>query len=135
MIVETVVAFDVAARPAVQGNHRVSPAGHIFEQRSAALRDWREAVRWCAMAEMRRRPPVDGPVMVHLEFRLPAPKRAVRDLPTTRPDLDKLTRAVLDALTGVVFVDDSQVTTLWASKDYGAPGCQIEVRRVPEDAA
>jgi crossover junction endodeoxyribonuclease RusA len=124
--------FDVTARPRAQGNHRVSPQGKIYEQRSAALRDWREAVAWCARAEMRRRVPSSGPVSVHLSFRLPAPRRAVRPLPTTRPDLDKLTRAVLDALTGICFFDDSQVTSLWAQKVYGPPGCHIEIRDVDE---
>lgn len=38
--------------------------------------------------------------------------------PSTRPDLDKLARAVLDGLTGVLFDDDSQVTTLRLIKTY-----------------
>jgi crossover junction endodeoxyribonuclease RusA len=35
------------------------------------------------------------------------------------PDVDKLCRAVLDALTGVLFVNDSQVVRLVAVKEYG----------------
>ena len=37
---------------------------------------------------------------------------------------------VLDALTYVVFADDSQVVEIQASKDYGAPGVVIEIRRI-----
>jgi Holliday junction resolvase RusA-like endonuclease len=37
---------------------------------------------------------------------------------TKKPDLDKLVRCVLDALTGVVWKDDSQVASLSASKRY-----------------
>jgi Holliday junction resolvase RusA-like endonuclease len=39
----------------------------------------------------------------------------------TMPDVDKLCRCALDALTGVVIVDDSQVVELSASKLYGEP--------------
>ena len=36
-----------------------------------------------------------------------------------RPDLDKLCRAALDAMTGVVYVDDAQVAILSAAKEWG----------------
>jgi Holliday junction resolvase RusA-like endonuclease len=39
----------------------------------------------------------------------------------TAPDCDKLCRCALDALTGVVFKDDSQITLLTARKGYGEP--------------
>jgi crossover junction endodeoxyribonuclease RusA len=41
--------------------------------------------------------------------------------PITRPDLDKLARCAIDALTGVVLADDSLVTDLYASKRFGEP--------------
>jgi crossover junction endodeoxyribonuclease RusA len=37
---------------------------------------------------------------------------------THKPDLDKLCRAVLDALTGILYLDDAQVVALAASKRY-----------------
>jgi Holliday junction resolvase RusA-like endonuclease len=40
---------------------------------------------------------------------------------TTRPDSTKLTRAVEDALTGVVWRDDAQVSTQVIAKLYGEP--------------
>jgi len=42
---------------------------------------------------------------------------------TSHPDIDKLARAVLDALTGVFYEDDSQVVLLVVQKDYADPGC------------
>jgi Holliday junction resolvase RusA-like endonuclease len=52
-------------------------------------------------------------------FYLKKPKRAIT-LPTVKPDIDKLCRAILDALTdsGAIFDDDSQVVQLVASKNY-----------------
>lgn len=42
-------------------------------------------------------------------------------LPTVRPDVTKLVRGVEDALTGVVWRDDAQVTDQRACKRYGEP--------------
>ena len=36
-----------------------------------------------------------------------------------KPDIDKLCRAVLDSLTGIIYADDSQVVSLVATKAYG----------------
>lgn len=65
------------------------------------------------------------------------PKRRVVAY-TKRPDLDKFVRAVLDAITGVLIPDDSQVTSVTATKSFAgsqyphpAPGCNIEVVKLP----
>jgi len=56
---------------------------------------------------------------VRLEFTY-----ARRDL-----DVDKLARACLDAMSGVAYTDDKQVTHLFASKAKGAePGVVIQVQ-------
>ncbi len=68
-----------------------------------------------------------------LEFRMPRPKSTPKATPAAvkRPDLDKLARAVLDAITGTVLVDDSQVVDLSASKRLAevgeSPGALISV--------
>lgn len=46
--------------------------------------------------------------------------------PITQPDLDKMTRGTVDALTGVVWKDDAQVVRLTLDKAYAVP-------RGPED--
>lgn len=60
-----------------------------------------------------------------------APKRWVHD--TKRPDLDKLVRACLDALTNIAFPDDSQVITITAGKRYAGPnevpGLRVSVKK------
>jgi crossover junction endodeoxyribonuclease RusA len=61
------------------------------------------------------------PMVVRLNLMFVMPRRAAepktRDVPHTRkPDIDKLSRAILDALTGVWFEDDSQVVALHAEK-------------------
>lgn len=49
-------------------------------------------------------------------------------LPTVRPDIDKMARSVIDALTGVAYKDDSQIVTLTVRKEYGdQPGVMVEL--------
>jgi crossover junction endodeoxyribonuclease RusA len=66
---------------------------------------------------------IAGAVRVTLAFYLPRPKalnthRHASAAHTKRPDLDKLTRAVLDALTAIAWTDDAQVNELEACKRY-----------------
>jgi crossover junction endodeoxyribonuclease RusA len=64
-----------------------------------------------------------GPVAVELSFLMPRrktePKRTTPGH-TRKPDLDKLIRAVLDAMTGIVFTDDAQVVSIEATKRTAA---------------
>lgn len=49
----------------------------------------------------------------------------------TAPDLDKLVRAIGDALTEIVWTDDSQIVQIVARKEYGArPGALIVVNEI-----
>jgi crossover junction endodeoxyribonuclease RusA len=62
-----------------------------------------------------------GAITLEAVFYLPRPtsrKTAADEAHVTRPDVDKLARAVADALTGIVWHDDSQVTDLIARKRY-----------------
>lgn len=54
--------------------------------------------------------------------------------PTTKPDCSKYMRAVEDAMTGVVYVDDARLVDSWPSKRFGRPGVLIELYRLPETA-
>jgi crossover junction endodeoxyribonuclease RusA len=74
-----------------------------------------------------------GPVALRVSFALPRPaslpKRVVGHV--RKPDVDKLLRAVGDALTGVLYRDDAQVVELHARKGYAeigtAPQAEITV--------
>ncbi len=64
---------------------------------------------------------VSGPVELEVMFYLDRPSsisKTQRPQPTVAPDLDKLVRGVGDALTGVVYDDDSQVIRCLAWKVY-----------------
>jgi len=49
--------------------------------------------------------------------------------PSTKPDCSKYMRAIEDAMTGVVYVDDARLIDSWPSKRWGEPGVLIELFR------
>jgi Holliday junction resolvase RusA-like endonuclease len=85
-----------------------------------------------------------GPVEVEAEFVFPRPKSHYRtgvhvhELKPTAPhwhtgfpDLDKLQRAIGDALAGVVISDDRQIASWLVTKRYGPSGyVEIAVREL-----
>lgn len=88
-----------------------------------------------------------GPVRLSVIFYMPRPKghyrtgkqaaelrRTAPEYPITKPDLLKLTRAVEDAVTGIVWRDDAQVVDQRLEKRYGRPSCTIQVEDLNADA-
>lgn len=49
------------------------------------------------------------------------------NVPTSRPDLDNVLKAILDGMNGIAYGDDAQVVSLSASKRYG-PDEGVDVR-------
>jgi crossover junction endodeoxyribonuclease RusA len=125
------VSFFVNGKPEPQGSTRAfMVAGKpIITSANKNLKDWRTIVQLAAMAHAHM---IEGPVEVVLRFYLPRPvslpKKVIHNV--KRPDVDKLARSILDALTGVFFKDDSQVVALEAYKGYADPfiGVDITVR-------
>lgn len=118
------VEFQVVGLPATKGSTRsfVSKStGRLvtISDSRPALKTWTKAVQAASLAA--RLPKLQGAVAVDVEFRLPRPLKPAHDQPVTRPDVDKLARALLDALAGIAFEDDGQVTEMTTCKRY-APG-------------
>lgn len=92
---------------------------------------WRERVALVAADQVDTLIQKPDEVGVILKFTMPRPASAPKTkkpLASKRPDIDKLARAILDALTDVVFQDDSQVVTLSAFKYIADPGEQPGVK-------
>ncbi len=73
--------------------------------------------------------------VIQLEFIMPRPKSRKKDKRhVTKPDVDKLCRAILDAgTTAQIWKDDSQVYRLTASKRYTSAEEPSGVRVVLEE--
>ncbi len=135
--VERPVEFFAAGLPKTKGSIRAFiPKGWsrpVLTSMTKDLKPWQNKVSAAAFAEMCGREKLVGAVHVDITFYLPAPKAKKRELPTVRPDLDKLTRAVWDSLKGVVLGDDSQITDSSERKRYAGyakpVGAKVVVRR------
>ena len=99
---------------------------HIVHNKSAELMAWRTLI--AMEARKAGCQPIEGAIEIKLDFIYQRPKTVKRDLPTVAPDLDKQIRSVLDALTGVAYVDDGQVVGIVATKRYGnQAGVSVEI--------
>lgn len=67
----------------------------------------------------------EPPKSMPQKARLEAVQRIIR--PQTKPDLDNVLKTVLDALNGIAYEDDKQVTDIAASKFYGEPQIVVTV--------
>jgi Holliday junction resolvase RusA-like endonuclease len=138
---DRILEFDVIGLPSPQGSKRAfvrNGRANLVEVAGAALKDWRTSVTARAVEAARDVDWVilEGPVAVEVLFRLPRPKSRPHDVwHAVRPDVDKLARAVLDAVSSArLWVDDCQVSDLRAWKRYDTPdhpsGALIAVREV-----
>lgn len=122
------INFHVPGIPAAQGSKRHLGNGVMVES-SKRVKPWRTDVRQAAIDHCPE--PITGPVALDLEFRFPRPKshhgtgRNANQLKpsaprahTQKPDLDKLARAIGDALAGIAYRDDSQIIQTLARKAW-----------------
>lgn len=146
------VRFIVNGQAAAQGskNAFVLPGTRraVLVDTDKKLKPWRAAVAAAAAEARGDQPLLAGPVRVKARFIFPRPKSHFgtgrnadvlkQDAPayvTKAPDVDKLQRAIGDSLTGVVYMDDSQIAEWQAVKVYGSHSCtQIEVTPLKGDA-
>lgn len=106
--------------------------GHVIHSQGSALAVWRSTIGLVARAAHVKK--IEGPVTIELYFRLRKPRTVKREYPTVPPDLDKLIRSVLDALTGIAYDDDSQVVEIQAHKSYGEdPGLDVTIQKFSQD--
>lgn len=141
------ITFDVLGTPAPKGSSRafvnkstgraiVAPSGSAANK--AKIASWNVAVREAAaraVGEVNSPPFVGVPLAMTIVFRMARPKghwgkgrnagRVVSSAPKYpmgKPDVDKLARTTLDAMTGCVIDDDSRIARLHLDKVWAEPG-------------
>ena len=117
-----VLTFTVIGDPAPQGSKRHVGNGVMIES-SKRVKPWREAVAAAAFAARNGQPPLDGPLTLTVTFWLPKPaslSRRVLELgPFRKPDLDKILRSTLDAMTTAgAIADDARIVRIVAEKRF-----------------
>lgn len=142
-------SFFVPGEPITEGSVRTFTSGQrtiVTHDRGRKLEWWRIRVAHAAEKAAKRadwEPRYDGPVAVTATFLLPRPKSVPKSrlLPHTKPDLDKLARAIGDALAPYkrpgVLRDDSRIVDWVLLKRYARsePGVHVEVLAVDAELA
>lgn len=138
LYMKPILKAHVAGVAVPQGSMRAGRSGQLFYSNAAKLKPWRTLITDAVEALLPRgHRPIETPVSVTVTFYLPRPKTVARFYPTAPPDLDKLIRAVGDALTASdLYKDDSYVVEWKARKLYAteteSAGVTIEVHHVTE---
>lgn len=125
------VTFVVPGRAQPGGSKRAFIRGGraVVTDANKNVGAWKERVSIVA-AGAYRNAPLAGPLRLSISVVCIRPAshftskgalaKGAREYPSVKPDLTKLVRAIEDALTGIVWVDDAQVVHQCAEKIYGA---------------
>lgn len=113
------LCFDVHGLPGPQGSKAFKgiskKSGHaILVESSKKVKPWRARVEAAARAAQGEGwVPLDGPILLVIEFYMPRPKghpKTRRTLPSRIPDLSKLLRSTEDAMTYAgTYADDGRI--------------------------
>ncbi len=136
------VTFFVPGTPVAKGSgkafyNRKKRVAYVVQDNAERQEPWVSLISYTAQQLGLK--PDNEPKEVRLEFHMPRPKSHYNSKGevkpgapfrhVTTPDLDKLQRAVLDALTMLAWNDDKQVFRIQAWKHYSeTPGVEIELR-------
>jgi Holliday junction resolvase RusA-like endonuclease len=135
------ITFTVLGRPEPQGSTKafMIKGRPRITSANAKMKPYRQQVGWSALQARADAGYSDlfagrhVPVSVAITFWYAKPPSVPkkREQMCVKPDLDKICRSTFDALTGIIFADDSQVVQLIAGKLYGLPErAEITVTRL-----
>jgi len=123
------MTFTVYGTPIPQGSTKAfTPKGWkrpVLTSDNARLKSWRQLVAEAAHLALLAQPAAERQLLLDavtltIAFALPRPLSLPKRITahTRKPDIDKLVRAVADAVTGILFRDDAQIVQLTATKCY-----------------
>ena len=117
------IEFFVAGEPIPQSRPRRNPTtGAFYSNATPALKAWKEAISMTALSHKPNELVAETPIHIRLDFRLPLPKtikgRRGKVEPWGRPDVDNLAKAVYDAIEGIIYANDSQITVAVVRKRW-----------------
>ncbi|MDR2209373.1 MAG: RusA family crossover junction endodeoxyribonuclease [Azoarcus sp.] len=135
----TIILFTVPGHPVGKARPRFTRSGHAYTPEKTA--SFENLVKLAAKNAMRDLAPIEGSVSAEVISSFPVPaswskkkRQAALNgevMPTVKPDADNVAKAVLDAINGICYADDSQVVTLHIEKRYSAT--PLTVVRITDD--
>ena len=136
--------------PVAQPRQRHTRTGHNYTPSTHPVQGFKYAIANAVRVLIETRhetlPWSSGPIYLIYKLLFPRPRalqwKKKPQLPlyhTQRPDLDNVAKAIKDALTGIVWVDDAQVALLsgckWICGDEETPGVQLWISQLQEGAS
>lgn len=117
------ISFRVPSLPIAQPRPKATAfngRAKVYDDKKHPVNTFKAAVQMVAY-QHHIGAPLEGPLSVVLTFVFASKSKRERKWKATRPDVDNLTKSVLDALNGLTFKDDGQVCELVVRK-YHACG-------------
>lgn len=132
------ITFTVPTIPVAQPRQRyrvLTVAGktvaHNYTPTNSPVNAFKAAVQFAAHEAYNGRPPHNGPVRLFATFVLPRPQAKcwkTKPMPQAphvgKPDIDNLTKALTDALNGLLYAGDSRIYAATVVKLIAAGGQQ-----------
>jgi len=131
------ISFTIPGIPVGKGRARFARRGKFMASYTPEKTVNYEALVKMCCSEAYKGEPMVGPIRLSIRAYFPIPKsmkKALRlsaeseRLPVTKkPDVDNVAKICADAMNGIAFVDDAQVSDLYCIKRY-SPNPRVEVQ-------
>ena len=132
--------FMVYGEPVGKGRPRFAKRGNFVSTYTPQkTKTYEDEIRMMASAAMGSSEPLETPVTVAIYIRVGIPKSFSKqkrkdalaniERPTKKPDIDNIAKCFLDAMNGIVYLDDKQVVSLHITKEYAeTPAVDVMVK-------
>ncbi len=134
------IVYSVYGEPVGKGRPRFAKRGNFVSTYTPQkTKTYEDEIRMMAKSAMGASEPLETPVTVAIYIRVGIPasfskqkrKDALANIerPTKKPDIDNIAKCFLDAMNGIVYLDDKQVVSLHITKVYAeTPAVEVMVK-------
>jgi Holliday junction resolvase RusA-like endonuclease len=134
------IVYSVYGEPIGKGRPRFAKRGNFVSTYTPQkTKTYEDEIRLMAKAAMGGSEPLETPVTVAIYIRVGIPasfskqkrKDALANIerPTKKPDADNILKCFLDAMNGIVYIDDKQVVNIHLTKVYSEiPAVEVMVK-------
>ena len=122
-----ILNFTIPGEPKGKARPIVTKHGQAFTPKGTVI--YENLVKTCFTEKYPNHIPFEGEVQAHIVARFSIPKsfskkkreEAINEYiaPLKKPDVDNITKCILDSLNGIAYVDDSHVSYVCVEKAYG----------------
>lgn len=129
------IEITIPGKPMAKGRPRMTKYGHTYTPGKTI--EYENFVRLAFMEKYKNYDPYDGKIKATIKAVFDIPKSYTKKKRTellessnnyvSKPDCDNIAKIILDSLNGIAYKDDSQITILCVSKEYGSQS-KVEVR-------